>query len=189
MVNPYFVPQEKLMSRLNDAGKLGVQVRVLTNSLASTDVIAVHAAYSRRRADLVQNGVAVYEMRADAESRARYAAPDCPQATLALHAKVFVIDRRRLFVGSMNLDPRSHRLNTEAGILVDSPELARQVIEKLEFDLQPTNAWRLTQVDGHTTWSTHRGGTETTASDDPDASAWRKFKCTLFKLAPIEEQL
>jgi putative cardiolipin synthase len=189
MMNPYFVPQEKLMSRLTDAGKLGVRVRVLTNSLASADVVAVHAAYSKRRADLVRNGVALYEVRPDADSRARYAAADCPHATLTLHAKVFVIDRRRLFVGSMNLDPRSHRLNTEAGILVDSPELAQQVIEKMETDLQPTNAWRLTQTDGHTTWSTHRGGTETTSSDDPDASAWRKLKCTLLKLAPIEEQL
>ncbi|HEY2588888.1 MAG TPA: phospholipase D family protein [Tepidisphaeraceae bacterium] len=189
VVNPYFIPQDHLVAALESARKRGIAVRVLTNSMASTDVVAVHAAYAKRREGLLAAGVALSELRPDAEARADLIAADCPRATLALHAKAMVLDRDRVFVGSLNLDPRSHRLNTEAGILAHSPELAAQVARALGVEFEPANAWRLSLDQGHVVWSTSRGGATVTDRDDPDASFWRRIKCGVAQLLPIENEL
>jgi putative cardiolipin synthase len=190
VINPYFVPQERLVAAMVAQRERGVSVRVLTNSLASTDVVPVHGGYAKRRKELLRGGVELYELRADAESRTAHAAATCPRATLSLHGKAMVIDRARVFVGSMNLDPRSHRLNTEDGILVHSAELARQVGERLDVEFRATNAWRVTLDDrGRLGWTTSdaRGWRECT--NEPDTSLWRRIKCDLCKLLPIEEEL
>jgi putative cardiolipin synthase len=188
-VNPYFIPQEKFVGTLVSKRAAGVCVRVLTNSLASADVLPVHAAYSKRRRELLSAGVALSELRPDAAARAGLIASDYPDAALALHSKVMVLDRERVFVGSMNLDPRSHRLNTEDGIMVHSPLLSRQVAEKLDVEFQPANCWQLSLKDGQIVWSTSRGGKTETTTDEPDASWWKQVKCQFFKLLPIEDEL
>jgi putative cardiolipin synthase len=189
-VNPYFVPQHRLLSALCDAGRSGIAVRVLTNSLASTDVVAVHAHYAKRRDEMLKGGVDLCELRHDAEDGLRFTASDCRHATLALHGKVIVVDSRRVLVGSMNLDPRSHRLNTEDGLMIDSPELARLVEAKLGVEFEPTNCWRLSLADRQRiVWSTRRGGAEVTEHSDPDASIWKRIRCLLFGLLPIEGEI
>ena len=189
VVNPYFIPQDHLVAALESARKRGIAVRVLTNSLASTDVVAVHAAYSKRRQSLLAAGVSLSELRPDADARIEHVASDCPRATLALHAKAMVLDRDRVFVGSLNLDPRSHRLNTESGILVHSPQLAAQVAMALGVEFEPANSWRLGLERGDVVWSTTRGGATVTARDDPDAPFGRRLKCGVARLLPIENEL
>ena len=189
MVNPYFIPQDHLVAALESAKKRGIAVRVLTNSLASTDVVAVHAAYAKRRKGLLAGGVSLSELRPDAQDRATHIAADCPQATFALHAKAMVLDRDRVFVGSLNLDPRSHRLNTESGILVRSPQLAERVALALGVEFEPANSWRLGLDQGQIVWSTSRGGATVTVRDDPDASFGRRLKCGVAHLLPIEHEL
>jgi len=120
-----------------------VNVRILTNSLASTDVTIVQAAYAKYRDTLLDRGIRLYELRPDAESKKLHVASPVLTSKLSLHAKVVVFDKEKVFVGTLNLDPRSIVLNTEVGILVHSPELARKITEDLEVDFQAQNSWRL----------------------------------------------
>ena len=100
----------------------------------------------------------MYELRPDAEGAPGWSPADCRDAKLGLHGKVMVLDRRRVFVGSMNLDPRSHRLNTEDGMLIDSPELARRVAERIEVEFKPGNCWRLGLMDDRRPHLVHVAG-------------------------------
>ena len=123
-----------------------VSVRILTNSLASTDMSIVHSGYQAVRVPLLGTG------RRPVRSATGAGAADRPRhpveiaelrGAFALHAKVFVFDRQRVFVGSMNLDQRSLYLNTEIGLIIDSPELARQIALRFADIAQPANSYVL----------------------------------------------
>ena len=130
IISPYFVPGEKGTASLCQLRERGIRVRIVTNSLAATDVGAVHAAYGKRRKALLTCGASIYEMRPDAGSATRDTTADKDKkmlggsSTASLHAKSFAMDRNRVFVGSFNLDPRSAELNTEMGFVIASPALA-----------------------------------------------------------------
>ncbi|HTM62054.1 MAG TPA: phospholipase D family protein [Burkholderiales bacterium] len=132
LVSPYFVPTQEGTAALVALVKRGVKVRVLTNSLAATDVSVVHAGYSKYREELVRGGVVLYELKPalQEKDRERVGGSDA-----SLHAKTFSIDRSRIFVGSFNFDPRSARLNTEMGVVADSVALASRLSEALDRDL------------------------------------------------------
>ncbi len=124
LVSPYFVPMAQGTQELVALAARGVKVRILTNALEATDVGAVHAGYSKRRKELLRAGVQLYELK-------RATAPDgeiprqaSGNSSASLHAKTFQLDGKRIFVGSFNFDPRSAVLNTEMGMVIDSPELA-----------------------------------------------------------------
>jgi putative cardiolipin synthase len=124
LISPYFVPAARGTALFKALRARGVRVRILTNSLAATDVPAVHAGYERYRRKLLKCGVEIWEMRADPNRpRRRYRSG----SGASLHAKAFTVDGEYAFVGSMNLDPRSAFLNTELGIIVPSPDLARRI--------------------------------------------------------------
>lgn len=136
--SPYFVPGEHGVMMLTDLEKRGVQVRILTNSLASNDVGLVHAGYARYRKPLLQGGVEIYELKPNADkSEPGTLAKLKGSSGASLHAKISVFDRNSLFVGSANLDPRSGRLNTELGILFQSKPLANGLAEW--FDTHPSH--------------------------------------------------
>ncbi len=125
LVTPYFIPGEDGVELLGHLTSNGMQVYALTNSLAATDVKVVHSGYTRYRLDLLRAGVKLYEMKPDV-----YSSPfRDPQSysVSSLHAKLFVFDKEWLFIGSMNLDPRSAHLNTELGILIENRNLARKM--------------------------------------------------------------
>lgn len=138
LVSAYFVPGDDGTQTLTALAQKGVQVRVLTNSLATNDVVAAHVGYARHREALISGGVTLLEQRADASSAgAASARPQLIASRASLHAKTFVVDAEDVFIGSLNLDPRSSRLNTEVGVVVQSPALAAQL------------RWRLDQDAGH----------------------------------------
>ena len=118
---------------------------ILTNSLASTDMPIVHTGYSRYRVPLLQMGVELYEVRRHpGEPETNHGViKSGSSGAFALHAKVFVIDRERSFVGSMNFDQRSLRINTEMGLIIDSPQLARKIAGRFDAIAQPANSYRL----------------------------------------------
>ncbi|HUL61360.1 MAG TPA: phospholipase D family protein [Anaeromyxobacteraceae bacterium] len=125
LVSPYLVPGEKGTATITSLARSGVKVRILTNSLAATDVSVVHAGYSKRRRDLLDGGARLFELEpsaAQAKIAKRYWLSGSSHASL--HAKTFAVDRARIFVGSFNFDERSAFLNTEMGLLVDSRTLA-----------------------------------------------------------------
>jgi len=206
LVSPYFVPGETGVDRLRSLSERGVKVRVLTNSLASTDVPAVHAGYQKYRRALLDAGVELYELKptaardaggnAAAGSRAGAAKPALSGSSRAsLHAKVMIFDRRAIFVGSMNLDPRSVFTNTEIGVVVEQAELATLHAEHLVGQLTDIGfRLELRSADGPDSaprieWVTNQEGQEIRYSREPMAGSWLRFKTWLFSLMPIEHLL
>jgi putative cardiolipin synthase len=186
--SPYFIPRERGIERMADLHDRGVRIRVLTNSLASNDVPAAHAGYAGRRKQVLQSGVELYELRADAGAIKKHSAYF--GANSALHAKVMVFDRKDVFVGSFNLDPRSADINTEAGLYVESPELARQVIAWMDEGVLPENSYRvLVDEDGDLQWVTEYDGKEVRFDTDPESTAWQRFQAGFIGILPIENQL
>ena len=184
----YFVPMEKGTASLGALVDRGVRVRVLTNSLLSNDVLAAHAGYAKRRKDLVRSGVELYELRPDAgiEDQQLFAGT----SKAALHTKAMVFDRKDLFIGSLNLDPRSGLLNTEIGLYVESPQLASQVIEYMDEGVQSENSYRVVlDADGNLEWVTETGGKPESYSKDPGASFWQRFVSGFIGVLPVEGQL
>jgi cardiolipin synthase C len=205
LVSPYFVPGDEGVALLLRMRERGVRVRILTNSLASTDVPAVHSGYQRYRRPLLEAGVELYEVKPTArrgEDRAgrqdgeaegiRHGLSGSRKA--ALHAKSMVFDRRLVFVGSMNLDPRSLYVNTEIGVLVRNPEVARLLAE--EFDRAvAVSAYRLVlsrpddESASRVEWVTRENSAEVRHTSEPLASAWQRFKVWFLSLLPIEPLL
>lgn len=187
----YFVPGEKGVSVLADMVARGVKVRVLTNSLASTDVLAVHAGYAPYRAALVDAGVELHEYRPDAtRPEPKGHRMRLGSSTSALHAKVVVHDRRLVWVGSANFDPRSRHINTETGLLIDSPELAERILRGIERDFLPQYSWKLErETDPQTgakslVWRGERSGKAEALRSEPEASFWRRLGSGLYSIVP-----
>ncbi len=193
LISPYFVPGEHGTSYLTQLSQRGVAVKVLTNSLASTDEPEAHAGYSRYRADLLGGGVQLYELR-PAPGEKQSATAHGTSSGVSLHAKAFVVDRRYVFVGSLNMDPRSKLLNTEMGVMVDCPELAMAVVQFFESATAPASAFHVElQPAGqsaaghmHMVWRCETDGADVTYDSDPDATEGRRLEVSLLRLLPIE---
>jgi len=182
IVSPYFIPRELGMELMEDLRARDVRVAVLTNSLATTDVLAVHSSYAPYRAPLLQQGVEIWELRPLAGQRDRPSA-FAGDSLASLHAKTYVYDRRLLFIGSINLDPRSMNLNTEAGVMLEQPELARAAAAMFERWTDPAHAFRLAlSDDGALGWGSDE-------RREPEASLWRRCVSWLVGWLPIESQM
>lgn len=188
--NAYLIPHASLSVVRGLLGR-GVRVQLLTNSLATTDVVAVNAAYAKSRASLAEAGVSLYEMKPWAASRALYIAGAArSRAHLALHGKAAVFDRSVVFLGSFNLDPRSMYLDTEAVFVVHSAALAGKVLEAFAVDFEPANAWRIGWVVGKrdAAWITSWPDREDVEPHDP-ATAWRRMMRALVGIVPLRSYL
>ena len=142
--NAYVIPGEKAIAALRRLTDRGVTIRMLTNSLASQDVPAVNAKYKKWRKPLIEAGVELHELRPDATIRRTIAdTPPVESKTLGLHTKAIVVDRKRVFIGSMNLDPRSFQLNSEMGVVIESPDLAEKLAAVMDRGMLPENSWRV----------------------------------------------
>jgi putative cardiolipin synthase len=191
LVSPYFIPGKKGVEALRHVRERGVEVRVLTNSLASTDVTPVFAAYRKYRRALLEAGVEIYEV--DPAARREGSGGDSRRARAALHGKVLVFDCREFFVGSMNLDPRSAFTNTEVGFVVEAPELAARLCSGLESALA-SGAFRVglrREPSGgtETEWVGREDGREVRFSSEPRSSGWQRFLAWFYSLLPIEPLL
>jgi putative cardiolipin synthase len=152
--SPYFIPDEAFRALLRDLVARGVRVVVLTNSLATNNHVVAHTGYKRWRREILAAGVELYELRPDAEALRLYVTPPAEAERLGLHTKAVVVDRRRAFVGSPNVDPRSMVLNTEIGIVGEGPAFAAAVAALVERDIAPANSWRVTMdEEGWLTWT------------------------------------
>jgi putative cardiolipin synthase len=191
IVSPYFVPGKQGAAALIADVQRGLRVAVMTNSLAATDVAAVHTGYARVRRELLRGGVELYEMKRRAGSEhARQQISVTGSSGASLHSKAVLIDSRWVYVGSMNLDPRSTRLNTEMGVLIDSPALAAQLRQQVELIKSPELSYRVAlEPDGELVWYDRVGGAERRSQHEPDASFGRRASVTLLRLLPIDSQL
>jgi cardiolipin synthase C len=206
LVSPYFVPGQRGTDELLKLVHSGVKVRVLTNSLAATDVAPVHAGYSKYRKALLQGGVTIYELKpgmgvAAPEKDANRDDDGTPRSlpgsagsqltsAASLHAKTFAVDGERIFVGSFNLDPRSSRLNTEMGIVIDSPALAGQLDRMFELRV-PQDAYHVElRPDGSgMEWIETGPRGETRHTSEPGASPAKRLYLELLEALPIEWML
>jgi putative cardiolipin synthase len=192
--SPYFVPGKGGTAYFQMLRDRGVRVRILTNSLSSTDVSVVHAGYSRYRKKLLRMGVELYELNKELskEERQKMKEGGIGDSRASLHAKAFVLDRNSVFIGSLNLDARSIVQNTEIGIVFQSPEIANNIASL--FDSKIGNlAFRL-ELEGdpgseRIVWHGLLDGEQQTLYKDPYTGFWKRFGVGFMRLLPIESQI
>jgi len=186
VISPYFVPGDKGSTGLVNTAKTGAEVRILTNSLAANDVAAVHGGYSRYRNKLLKGGVQLWELKPVAGSKKdKKDSSVFGSSGASLHTKGFSIDRKTLFVGSYNLDPRSTWLNCEQGVLVESPPLVEQFRAIFEAQTAGSHAWRVTREAGELHWADDQG----VSSKDPQTTFSQRFQAWFARVLRIDAQL
>ncbi len=188
LVSPYFVPGNQGTAALQALAKKGVNVRILTNSLAASDVSAVHSGYAKHRRELIEAGIRLYELKPSAAKEAHEDRSLFGSSTSgALHAKTFAVDSKRIFVGSLNLDQRSARLNTEMGLVIESPVLAKRLTAFFDTEV-PKRAYevRLTTDGQDLEWIEQTPSGEKRYDTDPDTSWFLRRKVDILSILPIE---
>jgi phosphatidylserine/phosphatidylglycerophosphate/cardiolipin synthase-like enzyme len=183
VISPYFVPGKEGVALFAKLVGQGVHIRILTNSLASTDSPLVHNGYARYRVELLKLGIELSEVRPKlGQKRARF--HPFRSSNASLHAKALVIDQKTVFIGSMNMDARSARTNSELGLVILSTEIARQVTSLLD-DISADGSYRLQLLDhgDQIEWSSGEPGAEKNWYTDPETTRLQRF--TLRVLAPF----
>lgn len=204
LVSPYFVPDDDGEAWLTAMAKRGIHVRILTNSFAANDVSAVHAGYAPHREALVAVGIELYELKpsayAELAQRGKSAGSGSRSRTwlassrASLHAKNYIVDRHLVFIGSLNMDPRSAKLNTEMGVVLDSAALADRILKGMNDGLLDI-AYRLElrqNPDGssrHLVWVTREQGQMKTYDSEPGMGPLQHLGIGLLRVLPIKEEL
>jgi cardiolipin synthase C len=187
IVSPYFIPGKAGVELLTRLRERGVRVAILTNSLASNDVAAVHSGYRRYRKALLRTGVELYELKPQ-PGKGGGSSPFGGSSKSGLHAKTFTFDSSTIFIGSMNLDPRSLHLNTEVGVLIECPALASEVTSKVLQDIE-ARAYRVQLEGDDLVWFTTEDGRDVRFTNEPETDTWKRLKATIVGWLPIEGQL
>jgi putative cardiolipin synthase len=188
VVSPYFVPRKSGIDRFTALQEQGVQVIIITNSLASQDKVLVHGGYAASRKPLLEHGVKIHEVRPDADqSGAEFVDPG--DTIVSLHTKAFLIDRKALFIGSFNFDPRSAYLNTESGIILESEELAREFAAAVNTALTRRTYEVFLKENGKLRWRYTHQGKEVVFDKEPQTTWGRRFSAGFAKWLPIRGHL
>jgi putative cardiolipin synthase len=184
ITNAYIIPGQPAVEFLESLTDRGVNVKILTNSLASHDVPAVNSHYEPWRDDFISAGVQLFEMRHDPAIRSEIDVPPVSAKFSGLHTKAAIIDSSRAFIGSMNLDPRSASINTEMGATIQSPGLARELRDIMLRDMQGENAWQVQLTeDGKLQWT----NSDETRSSQPTRGGMQNIMNVIFKVVPKEQ--
>jgi putative cardiolipin synthase len=194
MITPYLVPTSEEMRLLHELRTRNVRVRILTNSLNSTNELSAHAGYAHYRRRLLEDGVELYELRAllGPTSRGSGQTHELSRyGNYGLHAKLLVFDRQSIYAGSMNFDQRSRFLNTEVGVIIESPELAAQTAARFEAMTRPESAYAVSLQRGSTgetiVWRTLEHDKPVEYTREPSDSSPRRLQAKLLFLLPKRE--
>ncbi len=183
IISAYFIPSKTLISSLQTLIKNGVRIRVLTNSLASIDVTAAFTGYECYRLQLLRMGIELYEFRAKPTyQNATHSKP----AFLSLHAKSIIYDNDSVYVGSLNLDPRSECLNTEIGLFVNSAKLSQSIYQTFMHKLNKGDYWQV-KIDPHGDLFWQHG--DNIINTEPSRGLWQRISKNLYSLLPIHRHL
>jgi len=189
LISPYFVPGRAGSRQIASMAKRGVKVTILTNSLEATDVTAVHAGYSKYRKRILRSGAILFELKRTSpqpRERRRAFRGRSGSSRSSLHAKTFAIDRAKMFVGSFNFDPRSARLNTELGFVIDSPTLANGLATAF-VERIPERSYKVRlRSNVGLKWTELLDGREVAHEREPGAGAGLRLAVAVFGLLPIE---
>jgi putative cardiolipin synthase len=186
IISAYLIPTEPLAKLIENTIQRGVRIRLLTNSISSNNHITAHSAYRNHVNKLLEDGAELHEVRTDASLRNVYMLGPVEKKQLALHSKSLLVDTDKVFIGSPNLDPRSMRLNTEMGFLIESQALNKVVRHAVEPDFDPANAWHL-QLDenGTVLWISENE----TMKTQPASSFMQRIEDWFFRHLPIEDEM
>lgn len=186
LVSPYFVPGSGGVEAFAAMAGRSVKVTVLTNSLEATDVAAVHAGYAKRRKPLLEAGVKLFEMKRDVSSASTRARGPTGSSGSSLHAKTFSVDRSRVFVGSLNFDPRSERLNTEMGFVIDSPELAQRIADSFANEIPERSYEVRLSTSRELQWVEQSDSGEIVHDVEPGTTFLERAMVVVLSVLPIE---
>jgi putative cardiolipin synthase len=192
MVSPYFIPGQDGLQQLRGLRERNVRVRVMTKSLeslAGAGELMAHAAYARYRRPLLESGVALHELmpprKGPPPPEQEGADKVSGEGHFALHGKLFVFDRQRIFIGSMNYDPRSRYLNTELGLIIESPQLARQAAARFEALAGGKSSYTLGLEDSRMLWRSNDVATD----QEPARDARQRMQLALYSMLPLDDEL
>jgi putative cardiolipin synthase len=186
VVTPFFVPAESDVVWYRTLIDRGIRVRVLTNSLASNPGTISNSGLNKQRAAVVNAGVELHELRTDAAVKPEWDTPPRIGRYLGLHAKLYVIDRDSVMLGSLNLDPRSKFINTEMGVLIHDAEIAGDAADAMIRLSEPDNSWRVELgPNGEVRWCSD---TET-LHRPPARGALQRFADTFFGWLPLHDYI
>jgi cardiolipin synthase C len=197
MITPYFVPSPQEDDLLERLRARDVRISVLTNSLEAAPNLAAHSGYARCRPMLLKEGIELHEIRArvgNTKGTGQHRAIS-QYGNYALHAKLYVFDRQAVFIGSMNFDQRSQSLNTEIGLIIDSPAIATTAAARFASLTQLKDAYSVLLVNSgvrrreHLVWKTEVNGMVTAQSTEPGRSRWQRFKVRLLSWLPLDREL
>jgi putative cardiolipin synthase len=197
MITPYLVPTRSELKLLGGQRERHARVAILTNSLESAPELSAHAGYTHYRSQLLKEAVELYEARSHLESTrgSGQSKRITDFGNYALHAKLLVFDRERLYIGSMNFDRRSHSLNTELGLIIDSQELAQRTAARFEAMTRPESAYavRLSNPDEphatRLTWHCREQGRDVDYTREPARSAWQRIQVRFLSWLPLDREL
>lgn len=189
VLSPYFVPGPEALARISRLRADGVAVRVVTNSLAVSDEPLANVGLQRHQRALLEMGVDLLELSSERLKRDLTLKGLLGSSTGRLHAKVTFLDRRRVLVGSMNLDPRSSSINTEVGVRIDSVRLAEQVLAAFKVDSM-TGVYQVKlRSNGDIRWVAVDGDSPEEFDVDPDTSLWQRLRLMVLSYFVPESQL
>ena len=188
VISPYFVPRAAGIKSLQGMADTGVQIDVVTNGLAASDHIWVYGGYAPARKPLLRHGVRLFEMRGDQGFSGTVEA-GTEKAKSSLHTKAFVVDKRYVFMGSFNWDPRSSGINTELGILMDAPKIAGEITGLVETTSAERGYQPFLNERGDINWRSMEGGEWRIYDKEPESSWGRRAAAKLTRLLPIRSQL
>ncbi|MBD8552977.1 phospholipase D family protein [Rhizobium sp. CFBP 8762] len=186
IISPYFIPGPIGTEEFAELVANGVDVSVLTNSLAATDVAAVHGAYSKYRRTLLEDGIKLYELKdmGDPQKLSIFGSKGA-----SLHTKAFTVDGTTAFVGSLNFDPRSAALNTEMGVLFSQQALVEEVRQVFADETSAVNSFQLDLDGGRIVWQDTHEGRGRLSRREPEVGFYRRLTAKVISFLPIESQL
>ena len=183
IVSPYFVPRKDGIQGLADLEERGVEVTVITNSLAANNQFTVHGGYAPSRKPLLEAGVRIYEVRPDADV-AGTEFIDSSGGRATLHTKAFIVDDKEVFIGSFNFDPRSANINTELGVIIRDPELALFYSVSVEEYLPKQTFEVFLNEDGKLRWRSYKDGEEVIYDKEPETTWGQRTKAWFARIIP-----
>lgn len=201
VVSPYLSVGSDSLDNIEAAAKEGIRQRLLTNSLATNDVVVAHSVYAKYRRQMLARGIEIYETRPDPASRNTHSAVNPEGTRIGLHAKGVVFDGETVYIGSYNLNRVGRELSTETGLIIYSPEFANEVTAALEVDMRPENSWRLVldenrgtpeeTFEGYRglTWVGEERGKEVRQRFEPGAGFWLNLQNGFFYIFPLADRI
>ncbi len=184
----YLIFDDRQLEEVQELTRNEVQIKALTNSMASNDLVTNHSGYAGRRQDMLEHGIQLFELKPETslcEESTRDLSKCAPTLAYGLHAKSAVFDRRVASIGSFNFNLRSTYLNTESILVIENQSVAESLADDIDQAMNEDNSWRLKLQEGEVRWYSGQKSWES----EPETGRWERFQSRFLQLLPIEKYL